>query len=91
MNTNRRHFIGGIGALAASTFPMPALAQAKPKVVVVGGGPGGATVAKYVAKDGGVDVILVEPAQPLHHLLPFQSLSRRLQELRTRSPTPTRR
>ncbi|MBX9841610.1 MAG: NAD(P)/FAD-dependent oxidoreductase [Xanthobacteraceae bacterium] len=63
MNTNRRQFIGGAGALAASTFPMPALAQAKPKVVVVGGGPGGATVAKYVAKDGGVDVTLVEPAK----------------------------
>jgi NADPH-dependent 2,4-dienoyl-CoA reductase/sulfur reductase-like enzyme len=63
MKTSRRQFIGGIGALAASTFPMPALAQAKPKVVVVGGGPGGATVAKYVAKDGGVDVTLVEPAR----------------------------
>ena len=63
MNSNRRQFIGGVGALAASTFPMPALAQAKPKVVVVGGGPGGATVAKYVAKDGGVDVTLVEPAK----------------------------
>jgi sulfide dehydrogenase [flavocytochrome c] flavoprotein subunit len=63
MDTNRRQVIGGIGALAASTFPMPALAQAKPKVVVVGGGPGGATVAKYVAKDGGVDVTLVEPAR----------------------------
>ena len=42
---------------------MPAFAQAKPKVVVVGGGPGGATVAKYVAKDGGIDVSLVEPAK----------------------------
>jgi len=63
MNANRRQFIGGFGALAASTFPMPAFAQAKPKVVVVGGGPGGATVAKYVAKDGGVDVMLVEPAK----------------------------
>jgi len=41
---------------------MPVFAQAKPKVVVIGGGPGGATVAKYVAKDGGVDVVLVEPA-----------------------------
>jgi sulfide dehydrogenase [flavocytochrome c] flavoprotein chain len=60
MKTNRRQFIGGIGAAAA--FPMPALAQAKPKVVVIGGGPGGATAAKYVAKDGGVDVTLVEPA-----------------------------
>jgi sulfide dehydrogenase [flavocytochrome c] flavoprotein chain len=64
MNTNRRQFIGGAGALAAaSSFPMPAIAQAKGKVVVIGGGPGGATVAKYVAKDGGVDVTLVEPAQ----------------------------
>ena len=63
MKTNRRQFIGGVGALAASTFPMPAFAQAKPKVVVIGGGPGGATVAKYVAKDGGIDVTLVEPAR----------------------------
>jgi NADPH-dependent 2,4-dienoyl-CoA reductase/sulfur reductase-like enzyme len=55
--------MGSIGALAASTFPMPAFAQAKPKVVVVGGGPGGATVAKYAAKDGGLDVTLVEPAK----------------------------
>ena len=63
MKANRRQFMGGIGALAAATFPMPAFAQAKPKVVVVGGGPGGATVAKYVAKDGGIDVSLVEPAK----------------------------
>jgi sulfide dehydrogenase [flavocytochrome c] flavoprotein chain len=63
MKSNRRQFIGGLGAIAASTFPMPAFAQAKPKVIVVGGGPGGATVAKYVAKDGGVDVMLVEPAK----------------------------
>ncbi len=63
MKANRRQFMGGFGALAASIFPMPAFAQAKPKVVVVGGGPGGATVAKYVAKDGGIDVVLVEPAK----------------------------
>ena len=45
--------------------PCPAIAQAKPKVVVIGGGPGGATVAKYVAKDsdGAIEVTLVEPAQ----------------------------
>jgi sulfide dehydrogenase [flavocytochrome c] flavoprotein subunit len=63
MKTNRRQFMGSIGALAAATFPMPAFAQAKPKVVVVGGGPGGATAAKYAAKDGGIDVTLVEPAK----------------------------
>jgi sulfide dehydrogenase [flavocytochrome c] flavoprotein chain len=65
MNTpNRRKFLGGIGAAAAAaSFPMPMLAQAKPKLVVVGGGPGGATIAKYVAKDstGAIDVQLVEP------------------------------
>src|SRR2546423_13942964 len=63
MTSNRRQFIGSIGVLAAAAFPMPAFAQAKPKVVVVGGGPGGATMAKYVAKDGGIDVVLVEPAK----------------------------
>jgi NADPH-dependent 2,4-dienoyl-CoA reductase/sulfur reductase-like enzyme len=63
MQANRRKFLGGVGALAASAFPVPVFAQAKPKVVVIGGGPGGATVAKYVAKDGGIDVSLVEPAQ----------------------------
>jgi NADPH-dependent 2,4-dienoyl-CoA reductase/sulfur reductase-like enzyme len=54
--------MGGIGALTAASFPMPAFAQAKPKVVVIGGGPGGATAAKYIAKDVGVEVTLVEPA-----------------------------
>ena len=49
ISTNRRQFLGGAGALAAaSALPCPAIAQAKPKVVVVGGGPGGATAAKYV-------------------------------------------
>ncbi len=64
--TSRRQFLGGAGALAAaSTLPFPAIAQGKPKVVVVGGGPGGATVAKYVAKDssGAIDVTLVEPTR----------------------------
>ena len=61
--TNRRTFLGGIGAIAASGLAMPALAQAKPKVVVIGGGPGGATLAKYIAKDanGAIEVTLVEP------------------------------
>jgi sulfide dehydrogenase [flavocytochrome c] flavoprotein subunit len=63
----RRHFTSFAGAsLAAATSPLfaPAvLGQAKPRVVVVGGGPGGGTVARYVAKDaaGAVDVTLIEP------------------------------
>jgi NADPH-dependent 2,4-dienoyl-CoA reductase/sulfur reductase-like enzyme len=61
-SATRRYFIGGAGAATAViAFPMPAFAQAKPKVIVIGGGPGGSTVAKYVAKDGGIDVTLVEP------------------------------
>lgn len=66
MTTNRRRFLQGAASLAAaSSVAAPAIAQAKPKLVVVGGGPGGATVAKYVAKDsvGAVEVTLVEPAK----------------------------
>lgn len=66
MRLERRRFLGGVGALTlAGALPCPAIAQARPKVVVVGGGPGGATAAKYIAKDsaGAIDVILVEPAR----------------------------
>src|SRR5262245_26518511 len=65
-SSSRRQFLGSMGALAAaSAFPCPAIAQAKPKLVVIGGGPGGTTIAKYVAKDspGAIDVTLVEPAR----------------------------
>ena len=39
--------------------------QGRPRVVVVGGGAGGATVARYLAKDsqGQIDVTLVEPTR----------------------------
>jgi NADPH-dependent 2,4-dienoyl-CoA reductase/sulfur reductase-like enzyme len=60
----RRRFTGGVLA-AAGLLAAPALArgQGKPRLVVIGGGPAGATVAKYVAKDsqGAIDVTLVEP------------------------------
>jgi NADPH-dependent 2,4-dienoyl-CoA reductase/sulfur reductase-like enzyme len=71
---NRRTFLGSIGALAtAGSFAMPALAQAKAKLVVIGGGPGGATLAKYVARDskGAVEVTLVEPLR--HFVTCFHS------------------
>ena len=61
----RRFLAGSAGVIAASGLAMPAIAQAKPKVVVIGGGPGGATAAKYMAKDsaGALDVTLVEPGE----------------------------
>lgn len=51
----------GLGA-AALTVPINVIGQAKPKVVIVGGGAGGATAARYVAKNskGAVDVTLIE-------------------------------
>jgi NADPH-dependent 2,4-dienoyl-CoA reductase/sulfur reductase-like enzyme len=66
---NRRQFGLLLGSsatvLAASRLAAPAYAQARPKVVVVGGGPGGATAAKYIAKESGkaIEVTLVEPTK----------------------------
>jgi len=63
----RRDFTTLTGAsLATLTTPLfapGALGQGKPKLVVIGGGPGGATVARYVNKDsaGAVEVTLIEP------------------------------
>lgn len=63
----RRHFNTLLGAsVATSAISAPFVARgAKPRVVVVGGGAGGGTVAKYVAKDskGAIDVTLIEPSK----------------------------
>ncbi|MEQ9573388.1 MAG: FAD/NAD(P)-binding oxidoreductase, partial [Nitratireductor sp.] len=59
----RRQFTTLVGAGAASlAAPTYLRAQGKPRVVVIGGGAGGATAAKYIAKDsnGAIDVTLVE-------------------------------
>ena len=66
VGVDRRSFLWGAGTLTLATgLARPTLAQGKPKVVVIGGGPGGATVAKYIAKDsnGAIEVTLVEPAR----------------------------
>ncbi len=65
MSMNRRGFIGtGVAAGAALSAPV-VLGQARPKVVVVGGGAGGATAARYMARDseGAIDVTLIEPTR----------------------------
>ena len=56
--------LGAAGAGAAASLAAPAVfARARAKVVVVGGGFGGATAAKYLNRfDPGIEVTLVEPA-----------------------------
>jgi NADPH-dependent 2,4-dienoyl-CoA reductase/sulfur reductase-like enzyme len=65
MAVTRRSLIAGSASFAgAMMFAAPSVfGQAKPRVVVIGGGAGGATAAKYIAKDsaGAISVTLVEP------------------------------
>ena len=66
MKLNRRSFIGSSAAAFWLSAPMVrAAAHGKPRVVVIGGGAGGATAARYIAKDseGAIDVTLVEPTR----------------------------
>ncbi|MGB0440363.1 MAG: FAD-dependent oxidoreductase, partial [Paracoccaceae bacterium] len=65
MSFNRRAFIGTTIAAAASLSAPLVRAQARPRVVVIGGGAGGATAARYIAKDsqGAIDVTLIEPSR----------------------------
>ncbi len=69
MKLTRRLFstLTGAGALTWGMSSMaPSLhAAGKPRVVVIGGGAGGATAARYIAKDskGAIDVTLIEPSR----------------------------
>jgi NADPH-dependent 2,4-dienoyl-CoA reductase/sulfur reductase-like enzyme len=61
--TRRGFAAGSLAAAGLLAAPAVLRAQAKPRLVVIGGGPAGATVAKYVARDsqGAIDVTLAEP------------------------------
>ncbi|NNE81419.1 MAG: FAD-dependent oxidoreductase [Silicimonas sp.] len=66
MKIDRRHFLGtGVAAAVLSAPMVQAASHGKPKVVVIGGGAGGATAARYIAKDskGEIDVTLIEPTR----------------------------
>ena len=69
MTITRRKFniLTGAGALTwGLSASAPALFGAnKPRAVVIGGGAGGATAARYIAKDskGAIDVTLIEPSR----------------------------
>jgi len=65
MKLNRRTFLGTAAAASMSAPAVYAGGHGKPRVVVVGGGAGGATAARYIAKDskGAIDVTLIEPTR----------------------------
>ena len=54
---SRRAFTG-LAAASVSTLAFPSISLgAVPRVVVIGGGAGGATAARYIAKDSGLSLI----------------------------------
>lgn len=75
MGLNRRRFLGSMAAGSALLAAPMVRAQSRPRVVVIGGGAGGATVARYLAKDGAdaLDVTLIE-ANPIYTTCFFSNL-----------------
>ncbi|NBC19844.1 MAG: FAD-dependent oxidoreductase [Alphaproteobacteria bacterium] len=70
----RRQFAAGLSATAAATAAPPAFAQAAPRIVVVGGGFGGATAARFAKQlMPRADVTLVERSLP-YMACPFSNL-----------------
>ncbi|MEM7240331.1 MAG: FAD/NAD(P)-binding oxidoreductase, partial [Pseudomonadota bacterium] len=65
MTLNRRGFLGSTAAGVTALSAPGVIGAAKPNVVVVGGGAGGATAARYVAKEsnGEISVTLIEPTR----------------------------
>lgn len=63
MTLNRRLFMGTLASASAALSAPVVWGQAKPRVVVIGGGAGGATAARYLMKDsdGALDITLIEP------------------------------
>ncbi len=61
----RRHFLTGAASFSAavSALPKPSIGQARPKVVIVGGGAGGASVLRRLVERGAgeIEITLVEP------------------------------
>ncbi len=65
MRLKRRAFLATATAVTAAFAAPAVIGQARPRVVVIGGGSGGGTVARYIAKDseGAIDVVLIEPTR----------------------------
>ena len=63
MQLKRRTFLASSAAAGLALSAPAVLGQGRPRVVVIGGGCGGATAARYLAKDsdGAIHVTLIEP------------------------------
>ncbi len=63
MNLKRRTFLASSAAAGLALAAPAVLGQGRPRVIVIGGGCGGATAARYLARDseGAIDVTLIEP------------------------------
>jgi len=63
--TRRQFGLFASASAAALMLPTYLRAQGKPRVVVIGGGAGGATAARYIAKDsdGAIDVTLIDQSE----------------------------
>src|SRR5712671_2004288 len=74
VRSTRRAFLrSGAAAASAALFPAPALAQAKARIVVLGGGFAGATCARALHRaDPQFEVTLVEP-NPIFTACPFSN------------------
>jgi len=74
---SRRQWLTTVGkatAAGAALMMAPAFARGTAKVVVIGGGFGGATAAKYIKRrNPAIDVTLVEPAKT-YYTCPFTNL-----------------
>lgn len=72
---SRRGFVaGGVAAATTSAFPLPAFAQAAPRIVVIGGGFGGASAARALHQiNPKFDVTLVEQ-NPTFTACPFSNV-----------------
>ncbi len=71
-HASRRGVLSGVATLALTLAAPRALGQARPKAVVIGGGFGGATCARYLHRMG-VAVTLVEP-NATYIACPFSNL-----------------
>ena len=71
--TRRKFVRGGAAAGCAALLPVPALAQAKARIAVLGGGFAGATCARVLRRaDPGFEVTLIEP-NPVFIACPFSN------------------